>query len=343
MAKRSTMQDIAREAGVSVTTVDRALNGRSRVREDTMRKIADAAHRVGYHARGLFDHRLGDTVPELRLGFILLKEKQEFYRNFRRELEEAVAARTDVRAQAHIRFAQSQSPEEFAEIMRSLGRKVDAIAAIAVNHRTLDRVVEELRDDGVPTFSLLNDFAQGIRRNYIGLNNMKVGRQAAWTITKTATTPGKVAIFVGGNRWHGHDLREVGFRAYLRENAPEFRALDTLVNLETRQLTYEATLDLLTRHPDLRGIYVAGGGMEGAIAALREMRAPEEVALVVNEVTAESRAGLLDGYVRMVMSTPLRRLCREMVDLMITAQQTPEDGIVGQHFLDPMIVLPEIV
>ena len=84
--------------------------------------------------------------------------------------------------------------------------------------------------------------------------------------------PGKLAVFVGGYRWHGHELRETGFRSYLREYAPDFSVLDTMVNLETRQLTYEATLNLLDRNPDLRGLYCAGGGMEGAIAALRETR-----------------------------------------------------------------------
>ncbi len=340
MAKRPTIRDVAREANVSVSTVDRALNGRMAVRDDTLRKIAEAAHRVGYHARGLFDHRLVEMVPEMRLGFFLLKEKQEFYKNFRREIERAVASRTDIRGTVDIRFSQSQSPEEFATILRGLGARSDAIAGIAVNHQMLDRVVEDLRAEGVPTFSLLNDFAQGIRRNYIGLNNMKVGRQAAWMITKTCPIPGKLAIFVGGNRWHGHDLREVGFRAFVRENAPAFTVLDTLVNLETRQLTYEATLDLLIRHPDLRGIYVAGGGMEGAIAAMRETRDPGEIALVVNEVTSESRAALLDGYLRMVIATPLAELCEAVVDLMIKSR-AGDDGIIGQHFLDPRIVLPE--
>lgn len=340
MAKRPTIRDVAREANVSVSTVDRALNGRMAVRDDTLRKIAEAAHRVGYHARGLFDHRLVEMVPEMRLGFFLLKEKQEFYKNFRREIERAVASRTDIRGTVDIRFSQSQSPEEFATILRGLGARSDAIAGIAVNHQMLDRVVEDLRAEGVPTFSLLNDFAQGIRRNYIGLNNMKVGRQAAWMITKTCPIPGKLAIFVGGNRWHGHDLREVGFRAFVRENAPAFTVLDTLVNLETRQLTYEATLDLLIRHPDLRGIYIAGGGMEGAIAAMRETRDPGEIALVVNEVTSESRAALLDGYLRMVIATPLAELCDAVVDLMIKSR-AGDDGIIGQHFLDPRIVLPE--
>ncbi len=343
MANRPTIKDVALAAGVSVTTVDRALNGRSVVREETIRKIAQAAHRVGYHGKGLFESRLKTAAPERRLGFVLLKKSQEFYQNFAKEIEQAVAARTDIRGTADIRFSSSQSPNEFAELLTDLGRTCDAVACTAVNDQRLNQIVQDLKDDGVPVFSLLNDFAQGIRKNYLGLNNMKIGRLAAWMITKTVHQPGKLAVFVGGNRWHGHDLREVGFRSFIREQDRGFSVLDTMVNLETRKVTYEATLELLSRHPDLKGIYVAGGGMEGAIAAVREVHPTPQLALVVNEVTAESRAALIDGYVVMAISTPLPELCSELVDLMVRTSSDQDDGVAGQHFLAPQIVLPEIL
>ena len=179
MARRATIKDVARVSGLSTATIDRALNGRTKVREETLRRIAEAAREVGYHARGLLDHRLSSTVPELHIGIVLLKEKQAFYQAFRAEIERAIAARTDVRGRVSIRFSNSQSPDEFADLLKKLGNECDAVGAVAVNHQSLDRVVSDLKAKDVPVFSLLNDFAQGIRRSYIGLNNMKVGRQAA--------------------------------------------------------------------------------------------------------------------------------------------------------------------
>ncbi|MFZ5962797.1 LacI family DNA-binding transcriptional regulator [Thalassococcus sp. BH17M4-6] len=342
MARRATIKDVARASGLSTATIDRALNGRANVREETLRNIAEAARDVGYHARGLLDYRIDANVPELRLGVLLLKERQPFFQAFRDKIERAVASRSDIRGRVTIRFAQSQSPAEFAELIGGLGEESQAVAAMAVNHQSLDKVVSELRSRDVPVFSLLNDFAQGIRRSYIGLNNLKVGRQAAWMLTRIAP-PGRFAIFVGGNRWHGHDLREVGFRAFMREHGSGFETLETLVNLETRQVTYEATLSLLERYPDLRGIYVAGGGMEGAIAALRQVRPPGKVSLVVNEITPDSRAALLDGYVQMAIVTPLDELCQRMIDLAIRAASDPMSTSVEQHFLEPRIILPEIL
>ncbi len=343
MARRPTIQDIAREAGVSVATVDRVLNGRLKVREETARKVSEAAHKIGYHATNLIEQRLRADLPELRMGFVLQKEKQDFYRTLAEEIETAIRTAPGIRGTALIDFATSQSPQEVARIMAHMRGRVDAVAATAVNHHQTTEAVLQLKETGIPTFALFNDFAQGERLNYIGLNNLKVGRIAAWMIGTAARKTGKIAIFVGGHRWHGHELRETGFRSYFREAKPQFQVLDTLVNLETRQLTYEATLDLLARHPDVVGIYLAGGGMEGAIQALREVRQAGQVALVVNELTPESRTALSDGYVTMVISTPLRQLCTDLVAL---AKRQVIDGggpVPSQSFLDPVLYLPESV
>ena len=67
------------------------------------------------------------------------------------------------------------------------------------------------------------------------------------------------------------------------------------------------------------------------------MTAPS-VALVVNELTAESRAALIDGYVTMAIATPLPELCRDLVDMMIRSTRDGDDGVSGQHFLEPRIM-----
>ena len=343
MAKRPTIGDVAGAAGVSQATVDRVLNGREPVREETARKVYEAARRIGYHAAPLIAQRLRADVPELRLGVVLHKEKQAFYQAFASEIEGAARRASAVRATARIAFSPSQSPADFIALMRGMRGRVDALAASAVTHPDITEAVEALKAEGIPCFALLNDFAPGVRQAYLGLNNLKVGRIAASLIAMAAHRPGPIAVFVGGYRWHGHELREAGFRSHFREHAPAFHVLDTLVNLETRQLTYEATLDLLARHPDLRGIYCAGGGMEGAIAALREARQPGEVKLVVNEVTPESRAALLDRVATAVISTPLRELCDDLVRLAADAARTGPGALAAQHFLRPEIVLPESV
>jgi LacI family transcriptional regulator len=343
MASRPTITDLARAAGVSVATVDRVLNGRQRVREETARRVYEAATEIGYHAAPLLKQRVGATLPEVRLGFILQKEHQPFYQTFGAAVTAAVEAASGVRAVGHLVYVPNQTPEDYVAALEALRGRCQAIALTSLDHHSVTRTVAALRDEGKPVFSLLSDFAQGVREAYLGLNNIRVGRTAAWFIARTARRPGKVALFVGSHRWHGHQLRETGFRSFFREQTARFEVLETLVNLETRQVTYEATLALLDRHPDIVGIYVAGGGMEGAIRALREVRSAEPPVVLVNERTPDTVAALQDGILTAVIATPLDRLCATLVELMTRSALSGASGTPGQVFLPMEIHTPESV
>jgi len=67
---RTTIRDVAREAGVSVTTVSHALNGKGMVADATRNRIADIARRMHYRphavASGLRNNRLGVLALVLR-------------------------------------------------------------------------------------------------------------------------------------------------------------------------------------------------------------------------------------------------------------------------------------
>src|ERR1700744_3207119 len=57
LRRRPSIHDIARGAGVSITTVSHSLNGRGRVQPETRRRVLRTAKRLGYtanaHARRL--------------------------------------------------------------------------------------------------------------------------------------------------------------------------------------------------------------------------------------------------------------------------------------------------
>jgi LacI family transcriptional regulator len=347
MAKRAGLVELAAAAGVSVATVDRLMNGREAVNPTTAARVIAAAERIGHPAAWRLASVAGQVpaaaqvLPAIRFGVVLHKQGQDFYKAFAEALHRAVAEAPGFRGALTLEFSTGQSPSEMAGNLRSMAGRCDVLAATAVNHPEVTSAVDELQRQGLSVFSLLSDFAQGVRAGYLGLNNLKHGRVAGWVMAQTIRVTGSVAVFVGGHRWHGHELRETGFRAYLRETAPHLKVLESLVNLETRQLTYEATLGLLARQPDLRGIYVAGGGMEGAIAALREAEPAADVSLVVSALTPESRAGLAKGLVTMVIDTPLDKLCRELVSTMAQAVREPGMAEGTQLFLPPDIHLAE--
>ncbi|CDX12236.1 Transcriptional regulator, LacI family [Mesorhizobium plurifarium] len=343
MARRPTITDLAERAGVSVSTIDRVLNGRHPVREETARRVYEAAREIGYHAAGLIRQRIERDLRPIRFGFLLLKEEQAFYRAFALQLTRAVEETPGVRGIVHIEFVRSQTPSDFVKALETVATRADVIGMASLDHHLVTRAVETLKASGKAVFSLLSDFAQGVRHTYVGVNNMKAGRTAAWLISRTAPQVGKVAVFVGSHRWHGHELRETGFRSYFREHAPQFHVLDTLVNLDTKEVTHEATVTLVERYPDLAGFYVAGGGFEGAIAALRELDLARPPSVVVNELVPETTDALQEHLVVGVIATPLEQLCRALIDLMVRTLQAGPLETSGQLFLPFTLHVPESV
>lgn len=334
MSSRPTIADLAKAAGVSVATVDRVLNGRHKVREETSRRVYDAATGIGFHGVSQLPRpQPAEGMPQYKVGFILPKPKNHFFQALAAALERAVVSAPGILGVAQIEFVADDNPAQMVETLRAVGARNQAVAIAAPDYPALAIAIAELKAKGVPVFSVLSDLAPGIRQGYIGVNNRKAGRTAAWMIAKVAKRPGKVAVFVGSHRIQGHEMREMGFRSYFRENAVEFEVLNTLIDIEGRLTTYDATAALLRQHPDLVGLYITGGGMEGAIAAIGDAKRLGDLNVVATELTPESRAALADGVILMAISTPIHNLSRELVTLMIGAIENGPASVPGQTFL----------
>ena len=79
MAKYVTILDIAKELGISKSTVSRALSGdTANVKAATIQKILDTANRLGYHRNELAvnlrkqsTHNIGIIIPEIITSFYM--------------------------------------------------------------------------------------------------------------------------------------------------------------------------------------------------------------------------------------------------------------------------------
>ena len=327
---RVTIAEVAKVAGVSLSTVDRVLNGRAPVRIDTAKHIQAVAESLNFQGAGIIRERVQGKRIRHRLGFLLEQPDSAFYQTLGSHLADATADKPRECESAVVEYMSDLSPEAVSKRLRDLGTKVSAIAVVSADHPLIGKEIDDLRKKGVPVFALISDLSTPSRAGYAGLDNRRVGRTAAWFITKMAKMPGKIAISVGSHRFQCQELCEMSFRSYMRENAPDFELLEPLVTLESNQLAEEGMRELMYRHPDIVGVFVAGGGAEGVIRALKDHSkgfdgiAPVGVA---RELTLGILDGLHGGYMSAVLSHPLYTLAHRLVDGMILALDNPSSGL----------------
>ena len=241
---------------------------------------------------------------------------------------------------AIVEYETDISPATTAERLSRMGEKAQAIGVVSVDHPRVSEAIARLRAAGAPTFALVSDLTAEARAGYVGRDNRKEGRTAAWIVAKTAARPGKIGVIVGSHRYLCQETAEISFRAYLREHAPAFQTLEPLVNLDDPRVAYVATQELLARHPDLVGLYVCGGGVEGVIVAVREETQRDALAIVCNELTPETRDGLVDGLLSAVISTPTALLADRALDAMARALENPAAEAASQVVVPFDLFLP---
>lgn len=343
MSSRPTITAVAKAAGLSVSTVDRVLNNRAPVKDQTAQRVLEAAKATGYPVD---TGRTTDT-SELRqahsysLGFLLQSQQQPFYKELHQQLEQAVHNRSTLQPQllegAQFAFIDDASPNAIAHQIEQLAATCDALALVCYEHPAILQAIEQAEARGVAVVALLSPLGTDPRRPYLGLDNRKVGRSAGWAMAHLVKQAGKVGIFVGSHRFVGHELREMGFRSYCREHAPQIEVLEHLVSLDDAQIAYRGTQALISQHPDLRGLYVASGGMEGVIRALREAQLAQSPCVITQEMTPDARQALIDGVVTLVVATPLRQLAGDTITQMIATLQQRENNPVSPSVMPPSL------
>lgn len=317
-----TLVDVAKAAGVSVATVDRVLNGRAQVSNKRAQLVYEAARALQYHGLPILRARAPQPSRRFRLGVALRRRHNAFYQAIEAEIRLAAARCYGYDVELSFHYQSDNSPEEALALVKEMGRSCQAIALMAPESSALSEAILELRQRNVFTFSLLSDFAVDFRQAYIGLNNRQAGRSAAWGIAHTARRPGDVALIVGTYSYTAHEMRELGFRSYMRERQPNFSIVETATTAESVDAVRHAAGQILDRCPNLVGIYVVSGGFEGALEALVSRGKARQIALVANEITPASRQGLQDGSLAMVIGTPVRQLARQLIEEAVSAIET---------------------
>ncbi len=336
MVKRPTMMDLARAAGVSIATVDRVINRRLPVHGDTAQRVVRAAEDIGFHATALLKHRLQEK-PARRFGF-LLQKKYAFYEQFGERLASATRACASVEGKPVIEFMDELVPGFIVERMREMARKVDTLAIVAMDHPQINLAIEDIVAGGTPVFTLLSPVNNTACSGHLGLDSRKCGRIAGWLTCMSVPVPGKIGILVGSHRYLNHEISEIGFRAYLREHAPHLQLLEPIVNLDDERIAHEAVSDMIATYPDLQAVYVAGGGQEGLIKALRETITRKRPVAICNELTDATRAALIDGTIDLTLCTPIDELADKAVSQMVDAMARRHGGPVNMLFSPEIIV-----
>lgn len=316
---RTTLADIAREAGVSTATVDRVLNGRDGVRGRTRERVLAVAERLGYIEETARPGGNGaEGADTVTLDVVLPGGTNTFLNNLAQQFAEAGAARKDVRVVVH--SIEAFDPEGLARKLESLHGASDGVGLIGLDHPVVREAIRSLAGSGVPVMTLISDITHVPRVGYVGIDNRAAGRLAGHLLGRFLRQgDGKVALFAGSLAYRGHEEREMGFRHMLEEEYPALKVVELREVRDDTERAYREATALIERHPDLAGIYNIGAGNRGIARALTESGRARSVVFIGHELTEFTRRFLLAGIMDAAIDQNPRVEAREAIDRLARA------------------------
>jgi LacI family transcriptional regulator len=343
--KRPTIFELAHAADVSLSTVNRLLHGTGKVRSETVERIVDTAERIGFYGLGSLRERKRDNLPHRNLGFLMQQSHRPLYQLWAEGVAAAASRRADTVIKANVLFEDDLAPEAVAANLLSLGEQSDAVAIVTADHPLVSQAIDALRAKGVPVIAYITDLSAASRAGFVGTDNWKAGRTAAWFVSQTVRLPGKVFPLIGNHRYQCQDISDASFRSYMREHAPDFGVNNTLLTYEEPENAYEIVRKLMGENPDLRGIFVNGGGISGVLRAMREVPAERqrEIRIVCRDVGPETRKGLSEGLITASICHPLDKMPRELIDVMLRLVERRDAASIEQRIVPFEILTPESV
>lgn len=291
----STIKDVASRAGVSVATVSRVLNEKGLVREDTIRRVLEAAAALNYVPHG--GARSLSTRRTSTVGVVLPDLHGEFFSEMIRGID--VAAR---RRGYHLLVSGSHSEwSEMSAVLLAVRGRVDGMIVMAPELEA-ERIASWL-PTGLPVV-LLNGRAEGAWS--VAVDNA----QGAGSMMEHLFSLGHREIaYISGPVGNADATERLRAWRVAMQGAGVGRLDELLVPGDFSETAgYEAGYTILSRERRPTAVFAANDAMAiGALCAVREqgVRVPEEMAVV----------GFDDIPIARFVSPPLTTVSVEIAEL----------------------------
>ncbi|WP_195696111.1 LacI family DNA-binding transcriptional regulator [Priestia megaterium] len=274
----TTIKDIARVAGVSVTTVSRALNGYSDVNEKTRQKIAAVAKELNYSpntlARGLVMQK-SKTIGLLVSGI----SRESVKDNFTFEVLCGVNERASTLGYDLILFntnTMMQREKTYTQLCRE--RRVDG--AIIQGIKKEDPYLKEVVESDIPC--VLVDIP--VHSNSVGYVTTDNALGAKKAVEHLASLGHKhIGMINGHEDAFVSQERLNGYREALKECGLSFRSEWVVSGNFEEKKAEKAAREFLNRHKEVTAIFCASDLMAlGALKACKELglHVPKDISIV---------------------------------------------------------------
>ena len=297
--RRATVHDVAREAGVSLATVDRVLNGRGGVRQATVGKVEAAIAALGFR-RDLSASLLA-RQRNLNVVFVIPDGDNAFMLQLRAAVARQVRIAGEEKVSIDLRVVPPLNATALCAVLDNLVPEAcDCAVVVATDDESVRAAADRAVRRGILLLTLVSDLPGSPRRAFIGIDNAAAGRTAASLLGRFCPA-GEVGVIAGSLALSDHRQRLEGFASVLSDQFAGLALVGPVEGRDDDAETEKVARALLESHPHLAGLYNLGAGNAGLVRALESSGRAGRVRVVAHDLAGATREALVSGAIDVVL------------------------------------------
>jgi LacI family transcriptional regulator len=228
----------------------------------------------------------------------------------------------------------SQSDEETLKLIRILRHQTDVFALLSQNTERVKAELLELRPLGIPVIALVSDLDPSARTTYIGIDNRAAGELAGFVFGRSLGQELGIEVAIVRCEWAYRcwEDREIGFQSLLKQQFPQIRIVEVVMEADSPQAGSKAALQVLSNGQALGGIYNIVGenlGLADALSRVRLRRRPLYITHELDQVAEPLlRTGAIDFLITQSLESVVNTVRRFVLSL-----RTGVDPCEGMTFV----------
>ncbi len=337
---RPTVNDIAREAGVSLATVDRVMNDRPGVRAATVARVHEAIRRLGY-VRDVAAANLA-RQRSYRVAFVLPEGTSQVLDTLCGTVAAAARIAAADRTRVDLLRFPAEDPHALVALLLELPeRELDGVALMAPETPHVRDAIRTLRAKGLAVVALVSDLPNTERDHFVGVDNRAAGRVAGVLMGRfLGPAPAQVMVLSASMQLREAIERRVGFDEVVQRDFPHVTVLPSLEGHDDPATVARVVRELLAGAPEIAGVYSLGTGNRALTAALAAAGLPRRPVVIAHELTPHTRAALVAGTIDAVIAQNLGHVVRSALRVLrARTDRVPIDP--GQEQIRIEIVIRE--
>lgn len=297
---RVTLNEIAKAAGVSRGTVDRALNNRGRIHPEVAERIRRIAREMGY-TTNVSARALALSGKPRKIGVILQLIDTPFVKTVQEGMEPVVQELRQIGFDLDLIQIEGLDPSMVVSHMRKLREEhVQAIVLMGDNDTSLRQEIDNCREANIPVITINIDVPNSHRMFFVGQNAYRSGQVAASVMGDLLGGKGTVAVYYGLYSTN-HSERIRGFRDIISRKYKDIIVVEEKRTGNVPGVVPRLLSSLLERHDRIDGIYLCTDWSDELCSYLKWSGLSSKIHIVTHDTAGCRPQDILDRTIDYVI------------------------------------------